>query len=351
MALLNSTVLRSSRGGAPLLPMPPQTQPVALRSGSSNILMAGQNVAVHSCANGGSCVCSAGRCDCPGTDCRGATTMTKLSTSSLLTQSIRNASPQQGSLISGVANTKPTQSYERAFASRTGGPNQPSLLPNKNIGPDRWYKEDTIVKQGFANPDALRAAIEARTIAAECPTKCNAAQCGSVAVQYTYTDPVTQKKMTGKATCPCAVKSCPAPLECNGNQCDCPAGGVDVGKPCGDTSPGGCSCVGFGSSFSAVECYKGACFDSGPCGINLEIQIALDKYLASGGTLAGANSQKWSASYWTHKDNKGIPWPNPVNNMCGIEALRQKLLYECGNAKLVPLPFGIISITPSWAPC
>jgi len=35
--------------------MPPQTQPVALRSGSSNILMAGQNVAVHSCANGGGC--------------------------------------------------------------------------------------------------------------------------------------------------------------------------------------------------------------------------------------------------------------------------------------------------------
>lgn len=47
MALLNSTVLRSSRGGAPLLPMVAQPQPVALRSGSSNILMAGQNVAVH----------------------------------------------------------------------------------------------------------------------------------------------------------------------------------------------------------------------------------------------------------------------------------------------------------------
>lgn len=62
MALLNSTVLRTSRGGAPLLPMPPQTQPVALRSGSSNILMAGQNVAVHSCANGGSCACSGGGC-------------------------------------------------------------------------------------------------------------------------------------------------------------------------------------------------------------------------------------------------------------------------------------------------
>jgi hypothetical protein len=310
--------------------------------------MAGQDVAVHSCANGGGCVCSSGRCDCPGTDCRGATTMTKLSTSSLLTQSTRNASPQQGSLIFGVANTKPTQSYERAFASRTGGPDQPSLLPNKNIGPDRWYKEDTIGKQGFANPDALRAAIEARTIAAECPTKCNAAQCGSVAVQYTYTDPVTQKKMTGKATCPCAVKSCPAPLACNGNQCDCPAGGVGIDMPCGETSPGGCSCVELGSWGTPMVCRNGTCFDSGPCNAHLIIENALAAYLASGHTLAEAKLQRWEVGFKVGpKGKKGYTLP------CGgIDGAKAYLVKQCLDAALLPAALYDITVWPApGAPC
>jgi len=61
MALLNSQVLRSSRGRAALLPMQQASAP-ALPRGSSNALIAGQQVAVHSCQNGGPCACSGAGC-------------------------------------------------------------------------------------------------------------------------------------------------------------------------------------------------------------------------------------------------------------------------------------------------
>ena len=61
MAVLNSQVLRSSRGAAAPVSAATRTG-VALPSGSSNALLAGQRVAVHSCQNGGPCVCSGAGC-------------------------------------------------------------------------------------------------------------------------------------------------------------------------------------------------------------------------------------------------------------------------------------------------
>ena len=375
MALLNSQVLRTSRGGAPLLPMAAQPQSVALRPGSSNILMAGQNVAVHSCANGGGCACS-------GSGCSGATAMKTLTkTSALLdastAQQARNSQvgryyepslPQGRKLNGQIESVRPYEgvsagqrvqvkfdplqvdAVNKAIAAQC-----PSKCASIQCGsplPITWSYRDPLSKrmvsgtvtcpcekkscprgmecsrnQCYPTSFYAKSQAESKAIATKCPGGCDSAQCGPVSVQYTYTDPVTKKVITGTVSCPCAAKSCPAPQECNGNKCDCPAGGAAVDMPCGDGSLGGCSCVSFGSSGNAVDCYKGKCLDSGPCGIDGVIRSALDAYLASGKSEQQAETQKWDYE---------IQWAGSVekNHSCGLTALRAKLVAICTDLKV-----------------
>jgi hypothetical protein len=181
-----------------------------------------------------------------------------------------------------------------------------------------------------------------------CPGSCDKAQCGSVAVEYTYVDPVTKKKVKGTVTCPCAEKTCPDPLVCDQNKCDCPAGGVAVDMPCGETSLGGCSCVEFGSWGTPMVCRNGTCFDSGPCSAHLIIEDALAAYLASGHTLDEAKLQRWEVGFKVGPTGgKGYTLP------CGgIDGAKAYLVKQCLDAAQLPAALYDITVWPApGAPC
>jgi len=465
MALLNSTVLRSSRGGAPLLPMPAQPQPIPLRPGSSNILMAGQNVAVHSCANGGKCGCSGAGC--------GAAATTRLAFNAVPSRQAQDDSvPRQPVLPSaGTNSSTPFPTPPATARTTTAGSSQqfvselvrgraesalsryPAIidilrrsnllrggewtlasvrgilarasnrqleLASRASRSTSFRRRDQPINNGICNcsEDELIQVIVAVLLKTDgdpnvqqlikdwsnCKTSyvCQSAAdaltshlwglvgslCLPEELKYEKKPPTINgvpfvcapgvaelNTMAQNWALESAGDTCKKENKCDGGQAGIstyifsnvvdkfgnPTGkvvakanttnyqcapiklGVDEG-PCG--MPGNCSCADKSQMGTNVVCYKGTCFDMGPCGIEFVLATAMDAYVASGKSPLEAESQLWEVVITWNNGKAG-----ESGAQCGMTAVRSYITGKCGELKdLGYNGFSSVSVKPVGIP-